>query len=69
MSDENVVPFFGNFVHDESVEGFLEKAKSNDLQECILIGHDQDGKLYVGGNTSEFEKMVFLLFRADCVGW
>lgn len=63
---DNVIPIFGEFIHDEPVDEFLDKVKNNNLEECIIIGHDEDGKLYVGGNISEFEKIVFLLFRAEC---
>lgn len=62
----NILPFFAEgFVHDEPVEQFLDTVKPLNLVECIVIGHDEEGKLFVGGNISEFDRLVFLLFRGE----
>lgn len=64
MSD-NVIPLFGEILHDEPVKKFLYKVAENQpLDIAIVIGQTEDGSLFMGGNIGDFEKLVFLMFRA-----
>ncbi|MAI62423.1 MAG: hypothetical protein CBB87_08105 [Micavibrio sp. TMED27] len=65
MNENNVIPLYGEFVHDQPTAEYLEEVKALELSECIVIGHMESGELFVGGNTSDFERLVFLMFRAN----
>lgn len=43
----------------------LDKAKGWDMEHCVIVGHDTDGKLCVGGSTASLEKIITLLRRAE----
>lgn len=49
---------------DEPPESILEKAKSWEMEHCVVVGYDSDGRLAFGGTTSNLEKIITLLERA-----
>lgn len=63
--NDNVVPLFGHILHDEPAEQYLDTVKNNNLEQVLIIGFDEDGVLFVGGNTSNFERLVYMMYRAN----
>lgn len=59
-----VVPFTGITTVDEPANQILEKAKDWDLDRCLVVGTDQEGKLVFGGNESDLGTMLLILERA-----
>lgn len=65
MTDEsNVVRLPGITKVDIPPSDALDLAKGWDMEHCVIVGHDVDGKLCFGGSTSDMEKIVTLLERA-----
>lgn len=62
----NVIPLFGAILHDEPAKEYLEQvANYPNMDKVIVIGQTEDGSLFMGSNTSVFETLVFLMFRAN----
>jgi len=60
MSD-NVIPLFGLELHDVPIEDILEKAKSWDMKEGLIIGLNDKGELQFGGNISDGATVSWIL--------
>ena len=66
MDNDNVIPMFGEIQHDEPVKVFLEKvSNSAGLETAIVIGEDENGSLFMGGNIGDMKELIWLMFRAN----
>ena len=61
---DNVIHIPGIAVASESPDVVLEKAKSWEMEHCLVVGHDDAGDLMFGGTTGDLEKIITLLERA-----
>lgn len=59
-----IINLFGDQLHDDTPEEFLEKVKSVPLDTVLVIGEACDGKLYFGGSTGDMKQNSWLLQRA-----
>ena len=46
------------------VEECLASAQGERLQSVVVVGFDQDGRLYVGASTADAQEVVYLLSNA-----
>ena len=59
-----VVRFDGITKAHEPSEELLEKAKTWESEDVLVLGCDENGALSVGGNTSDVERVVWMLNAA-----
>lgn len=57
---DNIITFNGETRHDLPPDQILETAKGA-LQECVVIGTDHEGEIYVAGSSGKAAEVVYLL--------
>ena len=66
MTKDNIIPMFGEILHDEPCDVYLKKvADNNELDRVIVIGETEDGSLFLGANTGNMETLAWLMLRAN----
>lgn len=62
---DNVIPMFGEVLHDIPVDEFLDMAKNAGLENAIVLGQTEEGSFYMGSNTGNFKELAYLMLRAN----